>query len=432
MLDLEGRLSGRLLLGRYRVDDVIGRGGMAIVYRGHDERLGRDVAVKVLDAARSDPARLPELRARFSREARVAAAVRHPNVVAVLDSGNDPEHHVDFLVLELLEGEDLATRLRRLGPPGIGSALTVLRQAAAGLAAGHRAGLVHRDVKPANLFIVAEPHHLDAQVRILDFGIAQTMEDADATLAYDEFERRPPLSPAFAAPEQLAGTPWLTPASDVFSLGAVAFYLLTGRRAFTARDAREAGEETARALEALEREEALPAPLLEWLRICLAYEPEVRYRDADALLEALDDTGLYDGAVPLTSRGDSGEPAPATSAPGKSRIRTTLGRLAAAAVAAAGWAAVLLLPPWAGATGTMIAAAVAPGLLMGFRAGFSLRFPVMATVAVTALMLLLLEGPPISAGGLTLLILMQLAVAGGSSWLSAPRGGAPHTADGAW
>src|SRR5688572_2838598 len=153
MYGIAGLLTGRTLAGRYRIDAVIGRGGMGAVYRATDERLGREVAVKVIGAATTDPGEHSRLRARFHREARAAAAIRHPNVVQVHDYGTEPEVDLDFLVMELLRGEDLAMRLTRMGPPAMHVAVPLLRQAARGLAAGHRVGLVHRDVKPGNIFL---------------------------------------------------------------------------------------------------------------------------------------------------------------------------------------------------------------------------------------------------------------------------------------
>jgi eukaryotic-like serine/threonine-protein kinase len=117
MYGIAGLLTGRTLGGRYRIDAVVGRGGMGAVYRAVDERLGRSVAVKVVGIVASDPAEHARLHARFQREARAAAALHHPNVVAVHDFGSDEETGLDYLVMELLRGEDLAVRLARAGAP---------------------------------------------------------------------------------------------------------------------------------------------------------------------------------------------------------------------------------------------------------------------------------------------------------------------------
>jgi serine/threonine protein kinase len=154
MSGLEGLLAGRTLVKRYRIESVIGRGGFAAVYRADDERLGRPVAVKVITLAAPDEETRANLRERFQREARAAASLpQHPNVVTVHDFGTDPELGLDFLVMEFLHGEDLATHLARQRKLPLESALRVLRDAVEGVAVGPRAGLIHRDVKPGNIFL---------------------------------------------------------------------------------------------------------------------------------------------------------------------------------------------------------------------------------------------------------------------------------------
>src|SRR5688572_30362869 len=227
MYGIEGLLAGRTLVDRYRIDAVVGRGGMGAVYRAHDLRLGREVAVKVITVAAGDADGHRRLRARFLREARAAAGLHHPNVVQVYDYGEDPTLGLDFLVMELLRGEDLATRLNRKGPPAVPTALNILCQAARGLAAGHRAGLVHRDIKPGNLFLEPGDRIGEVQVKVLDFGIADITALDEETVTHLTVAGRSPFSPAYASPEQLRSETRVTPATDVFSLGAVGFHLLT-------------------------------------------------------------------------------------------------------------------------------------------------------------------------------------------------------------
>src|SRR5690606_28754182 len=238
MAGIESLLVGRVLGGRYRIEEVIGRGGLGAVYRAVDERLGRQIALKVITVAgvgAGDQESRERLRARFFREARSAAALpHHPNVVPVYDYGSDEALGLDFLDMELLRGSDLASRLARSGPPPLPAALRILTEAAHGLAVGHRQELIHRDVKPGNIFLT-RTHANDVQVRVVDFGIAKVADDED-TLAQLTQDGRVPHSPAYASPEQLRGLSHLTPSADVFSLGAVGFQLLTGDRPFTESD----------------------------------------------------------------------------------------------------------------------------------------------------------------------------------------------------
>ena len=288
MYGIEGLLAGRTLVGRYRIDEVIGRGGMGAVYRGRDLRLHRDVAVKVISVATADAEAHRRLRARFQREARAAAGLHHPNLVPVYDYGTDEALDLDFLVMELLRGEDLARRLARKGPPAVPTALHILYQAARGLAAGHRAGLVHRDVKPGNLFLEPGDRLGDVQVRVLDFGIAEIAVADERTMTHLTVVGRSPFSPAYAAPEQLLGETGLSPATDVFSLGAVGFHLLTGQRAFDAHDVRDQTAQIARALRhELSRVSGLPTAVRVALERSLARSPGERFPNAGAFAEAI-------------------------------------------------------------------------------------------------------------------------------------------------
>ena len=282
MSGFEGLLTGRVLADRYLVEQVIGRGGMGAVYQALDQRLGRPVAVKVIMVPGADAATHARLRQRFLREAQHAAGLRHPNVVTVHDFGTDDTLGLDYLVMALLEGEDLASLTA--GGRGLpaAAALTVVAQAARGLTAGHRRGLVHRDVKPGNLFLETDEHG-EAHVRILDFGIAQVAFDEPAlTMA-----GRDPLSPTYAAPEQLRGGERLTPAADVFSLAAVALYLLTGQRPFTGDAATQAAEAEAALARLAAVPEATPA-LHDVLRRALEIDPGRRWPDAQTFRQALE------------------------------------------------------------------------------------------------------------------------------------------------
>jgi hypothetical protein len=309
MSGIEGLLLGRVLGGRYRIEEVIGRGGMGAVYRAVDERLGRQVAVKVITVAGGSDAESRErLRARFQREARAAAGLpHHPNVVPVYDYGSDPELGLDYLVMELLRGNDLASYLSRSGPPPLSTGLRILIEAGRGLAVGHRAGLIHRDVKPGNIFL-AEVGHGESQVRMVDFGIAKLVDDEDTASQLTQ-DGRVPHSPAFASPEQLRGLTNLTPASDVFSMGAVGFQLLTGQRPFSESDRNRMSLGMPVEPPSLrDINPAIPAQAEAVVRRALSFEPTDRFSDAvemsrelETALRSLSDVPLapYPGA-PVT------------------------------------------------------------------------------------------------------------------------------------
>jgi tRNA A-37 threonylcarbamoyl transferase component Bud32 len=288
MAGLEALLKGRELAHRYRIEEVIGRGGMGAVYRATDARLGRPVAVKVITvSAGNDPDVRERLRARFRHEAASAASLpHHPNVVPVYDYGTDEELGLDFIVMELLRGEDLASRLQRAGPPPLGEALRILQHAARGVAVGHRSGLIHRDVKPGNVFLVR--HGAEEEVRVLDFGIAKAMAEEDTQSALTQ-DGASPLSPGFASPEQLRAEARLTPASDVFSLGAIGFQLFAGTRPFTEADRNRmaAGMEVP-APSLRSRNPQLPEDVERVIRRALSFDPAERYPHAGALADALE------------------------------------------------------------------------------------------------------------------------------------------------
>jgi tRNA A-37 threonylcarbamoyl transferase component Bud32 len=297
-MGLERLLSGHTLCDRYRVEHVIGRGGMGAVYRATDLRLDRAVAVKVITAATADVAARARLRSRFHREARAAARLQHPNVVTTYDFGTDPRLDLDFLVMELLRGEDLAMRLQRAGRPELGAALGIVEQAARGVAAGHQVGLIHRDVKPGNVFLAESGTAGRIRVCVLDFGIVQlAVEDEEATATHLTVVGRAPHSPAYAAPEQLRGDPHLAAACDVWGLGATAFLLLTGERPFTDAEQRRMMDGMAvPAPSARSRDPRIPDAIDDVLRIALAHRPADRFRDAAAFAAAVSDARR--GVVP--------------------------------------------------------------------------------------------------------------------------------------
>ena len=291
MSGIEALLAGHTLADRYRIEAVIGRGGMGAVYRAMDERLEREVAVKVITVAVRDDEAREQLRVRFHREAKIAARLEHPNVVTVYDFGTDAKLGLDFLVMELLGGEDLAECLARRGPPPLARSLMILREAARGVGAGHRVGLVHRDVKPGNIFLGEGEHAEGLRVKVLDFGIAKIAADTETmtqlTRAGEGF-----FSPAYASPEQLRGESELSPAADVFSLGVIGYELMVGARPWGTgrRSAFGAPPEPIRPLR--QQNSAVPAEVERAIMRALAPEPGDRFPDATAFVDALGETAV--------------------------------------------------------------------------------------------------------------------------------------------
>src|SRR5471030_2103093 len=210
---------GTIFAGRFRIVAPLGRGGMGEVYRADDLKLGQTVALKFLpDELMHDPARL----AQFHNEVRVARTISHRNVCRTYDIGDADGR--PFLTMEYVDGEDLASLLRRIGRFPQEKAIEVARQICAGVAAAHERGVLHRDLKPANVMIDGEGH-----VRITDFGLAAMAGSVDNIRSG---------TPAYMAPEQLAGRE-VTPRSDIYALGLVLFELFTGKRVFEARTLNE-------------------------------------------------------------------------------------------------------------------------------------------------------------------------------------------------
>ena len=266
-------------LAQYRVLRQRGEGGMGVVYEAFDERLERKVALKLLKPGVMDPT----MRTRFWREARTAAAISHPNVCQVFDVGD--AEGVTFLAMELLEGQSLAQRLVA-GPLPVADTVNIAFGLLAALGALHEKQLVHRDVKPANLFLT--PHG----VKLLDFGLtmySQAGPAADTRAVTGEPLTLPGVllgTPSYMAPEQIRGDA-LTPATDLFAVGAMLFEMLTGKRAFQ----RSSTFETLRAVEIANPPALTGPPALvavdRALHVALAKTPAHRYQTAAAMAEDL-------------------------------------------------------------------------------------------------------------------------------------------------
>jgi serine/threonine protein kinase len=264
-------------IGTYRVTSKLGAGGMGEVFRAHDTKLGRDVAIKILPHAFDTN---PERRARFEREARVLATLNHPNIGAIY--GLEDANGTSALILELIEGETLAERLARIKPAaGDGmpaqEALTIARQIADALEVAHERGIVHRDLKPANIKFAA-----NGSVKVLDFGLAKAMFDGDGPPdAKDAATRTGAVmgTVAYMSPEQAKGEK-IDKRTDIWAFGCVLYEMLTRRPAF----AKATGAETVAAV--LDREpdwNALPIAVSATVRMvlerCLQKDPKERFRD---------------------------------------------------------------------------------------------------------------------------------------------------------
>ncbi|KUM72404.1 serine/threonine-protein kinase [Streptomyces curacoi] len=288
-----------LIAGRYRLGESIGRGGMGEVWRAYDEMLARPVAVKLLLPQDSDPTAT----SRFRLEAQTAARIDHPNVVGVRDFG-EFENRL-FLVMELVEGDSLAGVLARSGALPADRVARIAAQAAAGLAAAHRQGIVHRDIKPGNLLLDA-----DGTLKIGDFGIARFLDDPGAALTATGQIVGTSL---YLAPERALGKP-AGPASDVYALGCVLYQLLTGRPPFQADTAVAILHQHLDAAPVPPRElgvPGLPAAFENYLLGLLAKDPEHR----PAAQQAAD--WFADGAW-------QGRPEPLPDAASPSRPRTVV------------------------------------------------------------------------------------------------------------
>jgi hypothetical protein len=281
-------------LNRYEITGLIGRGAMGEVYRAHDRRIGRDVAVKVLpEAFGSDPERLR----RFDQEARAAGSLNHPNVVAIFDVGT--HEAAPFVVSELLEGETLRARLKS-GALAPRKALEYGAQIARGLAAAHAKGIVHRDLKPENLFVTRDGH-----VKILDFGLAKLVADRAPGGAADSLMStamtdvgRVMGTVGYMAPEQVRGEP-VDHRADLFALGCVLYEMIAGSAPFH----RDSAVESMAAIvrdepPALPREIASATPALAAaLRRCVEKSPDERFESARDLAFNLEAIGGILGAA---------------------------------------------------------------------------------------------------------------------------------------
>jgi hypothetical protein len=306
---------GRRCLGdRYELHQLIAAGGMGQVWRGLDIALHRPVAIKVL---RSEYTGDPTFVARFRAEAQHAASLSHPNIAAVFDYGEEIAHDgtgetLAYLVMELVEGEPLSALLGREGALGAGTTLSLLRQTAFGLGEAHRAGMVHRDVKPGNILV-----RPDGSVKITDFGIAWSARSVALTQTGQVIG-----TPQYLSPEQAEGRP-ATPASDVYALGLIGYECLAGQPAF------EGDNAVTIALKQVRQEpeplpDELPAAVRALIGRALAKDPAGRLPDGAAFVAAIDDVqaGRPVPDAPMTRAAPSGSVVPAPRSAGAETLST--------------------------------------------------------------------------------------------------------------
>ncbi len=293
---VESQTAERVIAGRYHLGRVLGEGGMARVYDAYDQRLERPVAVKILHP---DTEALPGMRKRFEQEARLAARLTHPNIVAVLDYGED--HSSCFLVMERLPGTTLRDEISR-GPIPIGRVALVVTDCLAALEAAHRVGVLHRDIKPSNILL-----HDDGHTKIADFGIAKSFDIRTMVDGIPDDMTQTGVvmgTPAYLAPERRSGLP-ATVQSDLYAVGAVMVEAVTGTRA-------ESG---------IIGVDAIPLPWRDIAARAVAPDPADRYASAAQMMKALADP-QHERMAPraqANTRPGSTQPLMVPPAPGASR-----------------------------------------------------------------------------------------------------------------
>lgn len=289
-----GDLEGQLLGGKYLIEDVIGRGGFGTVYRAAQQPVGRAVAVKVIAAGQASRA---DVRSRFLREASMVAAISHPAVVTLIDYGEDAGRL--YMVLEFIDGEEIAAVIAREAPLEPARVMRLVRQVAAGLSEAHAHDMVHRDLKPSNLMVSCDRFG-DEWVRVLDFGLAKVFGDAELG-----FHTRTGVAlgtPAYMAPEQAVARdigPW----TDQYALGVITYEMLTGRRPFGGDTAFEVlASHRTQPVPALPAALGLPRALDEVLGRAMGKERDERYPDVRAFAHAME-RALIDHGLTISGSG---------------------------------------------------------------------------------------------------------------------------------
>src|SRR5262245_44588886 len=324
-------------IGAYKILALLAAGGMGVVYRAHDERLRRDVAIKVLPASfANDSDRLR----RFEQEAHATSALNHPNILTIYDTGT--HEGAPFIVAELLEGEELRAQLNEGALP-VRTVIDYAQQIASGLAAAHAKGIVHRDLKPENLFVTK-----DGRVKILDFGLAKLRppqaDGVDTNAPTQKKITEPGVvmgTVGYMSPEQVRGQE-ADNRSDIFSFGVILYEMLSCRRAFI-------GESAVEVMNAILKEDPpdltaintlVPQGLERLIRRCLEKKPERRFHSAHDLGFALEVLSTSSGKRLETTAGSSAIDTINTTTLGAGREKWWIGATAALLLVALGltWA----------------------------------------------------------------------------------------------
>jgi eukaryotic-like serine/threonine-protein kinase len=286
---------GRVVDGRWKIVKAIGRGGMGVVYEGQNVSIGKRVALKFIDAEYASD---PEVTGRFQREAKAASAVESTHIVEVFDTGQTEDGR-PYLVMELLRGESLRGRIRRLGRIVPDEAAQIVAQTLRGLTRAHAAGVIHRDLKPDNLFVVQRDDD-ELFVKILDFGISKVRR-AQSDVDGHTLTRKGSVlgTPNYMAPEQAQGHADLDERADLFSVGAILFECLTGHpphHDLTSYEAIIVAMCTKDAPDVRTIDPTIPDALAEIATVALSRDRNKRFASADVFLEAL--RAAAPGAIP--------------------------------------------------------------------------------------------------------------------------------------
>jgi eukaryotic-like serine/threonine-protein kinase len=298
-------MQNEVLGERYQLQEPIGRGGMATIYRGRDMRMERVVAIKVLREVYSTD---PKFVTRFQREAKAASSLQHPNIVQVYDYGQSDGNY--FIAMELIEGTDLRRYLRSRGVLATDRAIIIAHDVALGLGAAHRRGIVHRDVKPQNVLVGK-----DGSIKLTDFGIASVYKDINAERLTTTGMTLGTVQ--YYAPEQAQGE-IVSPAADVYALGIVMYEMMTGQTPFDGDTPVAVAMQHIQDAPVPPRQlnPSIPPALEEIILRCLEKVPEMRFRDGSSLARALEMLGEEElGTVVPIGMGPGGVNTPAPSDP---------------------------------------------------------------------------------------------------------------------